>query len=141
MLHDRFVQLLFGGLLIAVLLVAVVSWVASQWLTETRSEQSDGLLDGSAEPDDFDARLERCRSEGGATMADVDLTNRADERAGYRVEVTFTGPRGFVLDVTHTTTPELAPDASTTVEVRTTATGAGQPDTRCELLAVDDISP
>ena len=139
MIHDRFVQLLFGGLLLAVLIVAVAAWIVSRSLAENRQEQADELLNGSADAADFDATLERCRSRGGATEAIVSLANTADELASYGVEVAFTGPRGFVLDVTDTTTPTLQPDETTTVEVRTTADGAGQPDTRCELLGINDL--
>ena len=139
MIHDRFVQLLFGGLILAVLIVAVAAWIGGRSLAENRQEQADELLDGSADPADFDATLERCRPRAGATEAIVRLTNTADEATSFGVEVTFTGSRGFVLDVTDTTTPTLDPDEATTVRVRTTVDGAGQHDTRCELLGINDL--
>lgn len=141
MLRDRFVQVLVGGLVIFLVVAALATWIGSRWLSQNREEQSDRLLDGSADADDFDITLETCAPSGDGTAAAVTVTNRADVAASYVIEVAFTGPRGFLLDTAQAPTSPLDPDTTTTLEITTAATGAGQADTRCELISVDEGVP
>lgn len=141
MLHDRFVQTLVASLIIALAIVALATWLGSRWLSNNREERSDRLLDGSADSADFDITLEACGPAGDATEAAVHLTNRAGASASYVIEVAFTGPRGFLLDTVEASTPLLDPDSTTTLEIRTSATGAGQAGTHCALISVDDGVP
>lgn len=132
--------LLVGALVVTSAVLAVIVWRFDRWLGEERQEQSDQLLDGSADPADFDIAMRSCRSSGQETSATIHVTNRADESAAYRVQVTFTGPRGFVLDSVGATSRPVAPGAPTNVTIRTHADGTGQLGTRCEIAEVDNAT-
>lgn len=136
---DHPIRLLLGGLSLALLLVAS-TWIGNRWLAESTDEESDALLAGSADPADFDIGPRRCQPDEDETRAVIALTNRAGERSRFGVTVRFTTERGFTLDAVSATSPGLVPDETAKVVVRTSAAGTGLPDTRCELVAVDDRS-